>query len=65
MRRSPLVNLEFALVADGVPLDKVYATLDTPEGVDRAFRKLDTIKEHIVWWEAGRSRRRCSPTARW
>ena len=53
MRRSPLVNLEFALMADGVPIDSVYATLDTPEGVDRAFRKLDTIKEHIVWWEAG------------
>ena len=53
MRRSPLVNLEFALMADGVPLDQVYATLDTPEGVERAFRKLDTIKDHIVWWEAG------------
>ena len=53
MRRSPLVNLEFALIADGVPLDSVYASLDTPGGVDRAFRKLDTIKEHIVWWEAG------------
>ena len=53
MRRSPLVNLEFALIADGVALDEVYATLDTPDGVDRAFRKLDTIKEHIVWWEAG------------
>ena len=53
MRRSPLVNLEFALMADGVPIKQVYSTLDTPEGVDRAFRKLDTIKEHIVWWEAG------------
>ena len=53
MRRSPLVNLEFALMADGVPLDEVYATLDTEEGVRRAFRKLDTIKEHIVWWETG------------
>ena len=53
MRRSPLVNLEFALMADGVPIDSVYATLDTPAGVDRAFRKLGTIKEHIVWWETG------------
>ena len=53
MRRSPLVNLEFALIADGVPLDEVYAVLDTPEGVDRAFRKLDAIKDRIVWWEAG------------
>ena len=53
MRRLPLVNVEFALIADGVPLDQVYAVLDTPEGVDRAFRKLDAIKDQIVWWEAG------------
>ena len=53
MRRSPYGNLEFALVADGVPVDEVYQTLDTPEGVERAFRKLDSIKEHVVWWEAG------------
>ena len=51
MKRSPEANLEFALMADGVPKEKVYATLDTEEGVRRAFRKLDTIKEHIVWWE--------------
>ena len=53
MRRTPQVNLEFALMADGIPLDQVYATLGTAEGVNRAFRKLDTIKEHIVWWKAG------------
>ena len=53
MRRVPSDNLEIALLADGVPLDQVYAALATPEGVDRAFRKLDTIKDQIVWWEAG------------
>ncbi|MYF77080.1 MAG: ABC transporter substrate-binding protein, partial [Acidobacteria bacterium] len=53
MRRSPLVNLEFALLADGVPPAEVYAVLDTPEGMRRAFRKLDTIRDHVVWWEAG------------
>ena len=53
MRRVPLVNLEFALIADGVPVGEVYATLDTPAGLDRAFRKLDTIKDQVVWWEAG------------
>ena len=53
MRRVPFVNLEFALIADGVPVDEVYAALDTPEGLDRAFRKLDTIKDQVVWWEAG------------
>lgn len=53
MRRVPFVNLEFALIADGVPLDGVYAALDTDAGLDRAFRKLDTIKDQVVWWEAG------------
>ena len=53
MRRLPQANLEFALIADGVPLDRVYATLDTPEGLDRAFRKLDAIKDQVIWWEAG------------
>ena len=53
MRRSPLGNLEFALMADGVPVEEVYAVLDTEAGIDRAFRTLDTIKEEIVWWEAG------------
>ena len=51
MKRSPVANLEFALMADGVPREDVYTTLDTEEGVRRAFRKLDTIKEQIVWWE--------------
>ena len=53
MRRTPQVNLEFALMADGVPMDQVYAALRTQEGLDRAFRKLDSIKDQIVWWEAG------------
>lgn len=53
MRRVPQVNLEWALIADGVPLDQVYTTLDTPEGVDRAFAKLETIKDDVIWWEAG------------
>ncbi len=53
MRRSPLVNLEFALMADGVPPEDVYAVLDTPEGMDRAFAKLDAIRDQVVWWEAG------------
>ena len=53
MRRVPDVNLEFALLADGVPNEQVYEVLSTQEGLDRAFRKLDTIKDQVVWWEAG------------
>lgn len=53
MRRVPQVNMELALMADGVPRDQVYATLSTPEGIDRAFAKLETIKDEVIWWEAG------------
>ncbi len=53
MRRSPLGNLEFALLGDGVPVEEVYAMLDTEAGIERAFRKLGSIKDQIVWWEAG------------
>ena len=53
MRRGAQSNLEFALMADGVARSQVYETLDTPEGIDRAFRKLDTIKDAVVWWDAG------------
>ena len=42
-----------ALMADGVPAAEVYDMLETDEGVDRAFAKLDTIKADVVWWEAG------------
>jgi putative spermidine/putrescine transport system substrate-binding protein len=51
--KNPTNNLEFALMADGVPHDQVYPMLKTAAGVDRAFKKLDTIKSQVVWWEAG------------
>ncbi len=54
LQDSVLDNLEFALLADGVSTKDVYTVLSTPEGVDRAFAKLDQIKPHIVaWWTAG------------
>jgi len=53
MWKSVSRSLEWALEADGVPVDQVYKVLSMPEGVDRAFRKLDTIKKDVVWWEAG------------
>jgi putative spermidine/putrescine transport system substrate-binding protein len=53
MWKRPYVNLEWALIADGVSAADTYSVLSTPEGVDRAFKKLDTIKDQVVWWEAG------------
>lgn len=51
--KEPRFNLEMALMADGVPAAEVYDLLSTPEGLDRAFAKLDTIKDHAIFWEAG------------
>ena len=53
LRKGAKVNLEFALMADGVAASEVYDVLATPAGVDQAFAKLDTIKDSVVWWEAG------------
>ena len=53
LRKGARYNLEFALMADGVSVDDVYDVLATPEGIDRAFKKLDELKPHIQWWEAG------------
>ena len=53
LQKDPFGNLEFALMADGVPPNQVYEVLSTPEGVDRAFKKLDELKPSIQWWEAG------------
>lgn len=53
LRKGPKYSLEFALIADGVAPAEVYEVLATPEGVDRAFAKLDTIKGDITWWESG------------
>jgi len=53
MQKVAANNLEWALMADGVPNDQVYKVLGTKAGADRAFAKLDTIKGDIVWWTAG------------
>ena len=53
LRRGPKSSLEIALMADGVPHREVYATLRTEAGVERAFRKLEELRPHIVWWTAG------------
>lgn len=45
---SPFGMLEVALLADGVPYDKLY-----PLDVARAQRKLDSIRGDLVFWSSG------------
>lgn len=45
---SPVANLEYALLADGMAVSDLYPL--TPEKIDRAFASLDKIKPHILAW---------------
>lgn len=49
----PQVNIEMALVADGVEPERVYEVMNTPEGIDRAFAKLNMIRDAVVFWSSG------------
>lgn len=53
LRKGAKYALEVALLADGVAPDELYDVLGTPEGVDRAFAKLDELRPNLIWWEAG------------
>ena len=53
LQKRPLNNMEWALLADGVAPEQVYELLSTREATDRAFAKLDTIKDQTVWWTKG------------
>jgi len=48
-------NLEAALMADGVPMAKVYDTLATDKGMARAWAKLGEIAPEVTVWYRGGS----------
>ncbi|MEH6472059.1 MAG: ABC transporter substrate-binding protein [Halopseudomonas sp.] len=52
LRKRPQVNMEWALIADGVAKDEVYDLLATDTGQARAFTKLDSIKGELVWFDS-------------
>lgn len=54
IRNTPTVIMEWALMADGVGREDVYATLETPEGIERALKKMDAIKPGLLLWSTGR-----------
>lgn len=53
IRNDPTVIMEWALMADGVARDDVYATLETEDGVAQALSKMDPIKSDLQLWSAG------------
>ncbi len=53
LEKRPINNVEWALLCDGVPKDKVYDVLATEAGQQQALDKLATIKDDVIWWSAG------------
>ncbi|RFF29686.1 extracellular solute-binding protein [Wenzhouxiangella sediminis] len=53
LRKTPADNMEWALLASGVPRQELYDLLSTPRGLELAFRRLGAIRDSIIWWEAG------------
>jgi len=52
LMKKPQAFLEWSLIADGVDAAQVYEVLATPEGLERALAKLNTIRDSIVWWDS-------------
>jgi len=48
LRRDPQGVMEAALMADGVPMEKIY-----PIDLQRAFKKIEEIKADCVYWNSG------------
>jgi len=53
LRKAPVGMLEWALRSYGVPRAQLYDLLSTERGLRLAFRRLDSIREDIVWWRGG------------
>jgi putative spermidine/putrescine transport system substrate-binding protein len=52
LRDGAKLNLEMALLADGVAPADIYKTLESGDGVARALKKLDTLRPGLIWWRA-------------
>jgi len=53
LRATAKMTLEIALLADGVEPGQIYQVLRTPQGIERAFAKLDHLKPNLLWWTSG------------
>ncbi len=50
LQKAPAANLEWALTSYGVPREDLYELLSTERGLRLAFRQLDRIRDHVIWW---------------
>ena len=53
LEKKPINNFEWALLCDGVEPQKIYDVMGAPGVVERALKKLRTIKDQVIWWTKG------------
>ncbi len=51
LKKEPSAILEWALLAHGIPISQVYDLLSTDRGLKLAFKKMENLRGHIIWWE--------------
>ncbi|WP_168012358.1 ABC transporter substrate-binding protein [Halomonas salinarum] len=52
LQDTPAANLEWALLAYGVPREELYRLLSTRRGLNLALKRLNGL-EDLRWWQAG------------
>jgi len=50
VQKSPAALFEWALMAEGVPNSQIYDLLSTERGMRLVLQRLESIREHLVWW---------------
>ena len=53
IRSWPQGLIEMALVADGIAIQNVYKVMSTEHGIDQAFRVIDRLRDHRIFWTLG------------
>lgn len=50
IQKNPTAIFEWALMAEGVPLSQIYDLLSTERGMRLALKRMDSVREHLIWW---------------
>jgi len=53
LRKAPVGLFDWALRSYGVPRSQIYDLLSTERGLRLAFRRLDRIRDDLIWWRGG------------
>ncbi|MDE0309080.1 MAG: extracellular solute-binding protein [Acidiferrobacterales bacterium] len=53
LQRHPRAILEWAMLSYGIPPQQIYELLSSERGLNLVTRRMNQIRDHIVWWESG------------